>query len=632
MYVRRANVPIPPPACVLENASMLQVYKRIIEDDLAPPHLENGKIIKAADIDNKHLFAYALSARLPLVYAKLLKLDVESWTQVVKILALAEADMNRAPIPKYWTPVKVRRLFDASLRVLEAAAQAGFALWASLNLSSMRNQYKRHMQYRDERLQTSFPHGALEPDRHGEELLDEGWAMEENRFWRPVSPEAIVKTKHQKAREKDESLQRELAAAARIKHLEKIENWERMFNGLPVMEKTKIDEGTAEKLCAAVQGRLKLMHQVNKVREEEALANRMKIYKDAEALKDQLNRDLLPKLREYEDLVEALWKGVAPSELMDSVNKLEHESRAHAQDASNARDYVTARTLAEASERLGQARESLNARKTAANFMEDMAARTHAVATMRDDVEKLAAASGALPELNEGVQPPFELLTTAASLDLGIQKWVHQWTRERQAATKKANGSSVPTEGSMQVSRSGSSALTTAAGEKPASGNRAAVEGVPAAQEMNDKQRVADILSMQSLANGVAGSLKRLRWRQKICGFMLHPGLGDAPMSDEALQVRFGRKTGTMTWHAMFWCRSKRCMRIFDSEQCMPRGSSLKCWQMKPYLYTLDGVWSNKSADGTRGFELAAGSASSARGNAWSECCEYCCSDGGIFK
>ena len=566
LCVRRADVPIPPPACVLENGSMLQVYKRIIEDDLAPPHLENGKIIKAADIDNKHLFAYALSAKLPLVCAKLLKLDVESWTQVVKILALAEADMNRAPIPKYWTPVKVRRLFDASLRILEAAAQAGFALWASLNLSSMRNQYKRHMQYRDERLQTSFPHGALEPDQHGEELLDEGWAMEENKFWRPASPEAIVKTKHQKARDKDESLQRELAAAARIKHLEKIENWERIFNGLPVMEKTKVDEGTAEKLCAAVHGRLKLMHEVSKVREEEALANRMKIYKDAEALKGKLNRNLLPKLREYEDLVEALWKGVAPSELMDSVNKLEHESRAHAQDASNARDYVTARTLAEASERLKQAREILNARKTAANFMEDMAARTHAVATMRDDVEKLAAASGALPELNEGVQPPFELLTTAASLDLGIQKWVHKWTKERQAATKKANSGSVPTEDSTRVSLSGISTPTPAAAEKPASGNRAAVESVLAAQEMNDKQRVADILSMQSLANGVAGSLKRLRWRQKICGFMLHPGLGDAPMSDEALQVRFGHKTGTMTWHAMCWCRSKHCVHIFDAE------------------------------------------------------------------
>jgi len=318
-----------------------------------------------------------------------------------------------------------------------------------------------------------------------------------------------------------------------VKHLVKVENWEVIFGALPVMEMTKVDDGIAEKLCTAVQNRLKLMHQVNTVREAEAHANRTKCFKDAKWSKDQLNSDLLPKLREFEDLVEALWKDVAPSELVDSVVKLEYDSRAHAQDASNARDYVTARTLTEASERLGRARETLQARKEAANFMEEMAVRTHTVATMREDVEKLAAAAAALNDLDEDVQPPFGLLTTAANLDLGIQKWLHKWTKEKQIAVKNAAGKVASRADSAQASRTSSMAsIPAAAGQKGSNGE--ATGWVP--QEANDRQRLADILSLQSLAESVARSLKRLRWREKICGLILHPD-EDTASSDFSLQA-----------------------------------------------------------------------------------------------
>jgi hypothetical protein len=38
--------------------------------------------------------------------------------------------------------------------------------------------------------------------------------------------------------------------------------------------------------------------------------------------------------------------------------------------------------------------------------------------------------------------------------------------------------------------------------------------------ETNDRQRVGDIALMNSLADDLAGALKRLRWREKICGFI----------------------------------------------------------------------------------------------------------------
>ena len=41
-------------------------------------------------------------------------------------------------------------------------------------------------------------------------------------------------------------------------------------------------------------------------------------------------------------------------------------------------------------------------------------------------------------------------------------------------------------------------------------------------EEANDRQRVADILSVQGLAESVARSLKRLRWREEIRGLILH--------------------------------------------------------------------------------------------------------------
>jgi hypothetical protein len=65
------------------------VYCHIRKDDLAPPCLEDGKIVEAQEIDNKHLFAYIQSAKVPLIYSKLLKMDLESLTQVFRILSLA---------------------------------------------------------------------------------------------------------------------------------------------------------------------------------------------------------------------------------------------------------------------------------------------------------------------------------------------------------------------------------------------------------------------------------------------------------------------------------------------------------------------------------------------------------------
>lgn len=66
-----------------------EVYCHIRKDDLAPPCLEDGKIVEAQEIDNKHLFAYIQSAKVPLIYSKLLKMDLESLTQVFRILSLA---------------------------------------------------------------------------------------------------------------------------------------------------------------------------------------------------------------------------------------------------------------------------------------------------------------------------------------------------------------------------------------------------------------------------------------------------------------------------------------------------------------------------------------------------------------
>jgi hypothetical protein len=329
-----------------------ELYRQIRQEDLAPPSLEEGRSVEPQDLDNIHLFKYVLSARASLVYSKLLQLDVGSLMTVVSVLLLAEGDMMKAPVPAFWSPVKVRRLFDAGLRVVEAAAGVGFGQWASFNLSSLRGQYKQHMSYRDDRLQTNFPHGALIPNENYDEN-DEAWGiMDESKFWRPASPVVVVKSKASKAREKDDSVQKETAAAARVEHLSKVASWELIFAELPSMDNSQVGDGTGERLRIAVEGRLKLMHDVKRTREAEALANRHREYKNAKKMQEQLNNDLLPKLREYEAEVEQLWKSVAPAELMDSVSALVYGSHVHAQDAANARDYVTARTLTEAQSRL----------------------------------------------------------------------------------------------------------------------------------------------------------------------------------------------------------------------------------------------------------------------------------------
>mmetsp|Transcript_78968 Transcript_78968/g.128021 ORF Transcript_78968/g.128021 Transcript_78968/m.128021 type:complete len:566 (-) Transcript_78968:371-2068(-) len=499
-------------ARILRNAGhvLRQVYEQIQQDDLAPPSLEEGRIVDCQTIDNTHLFAYILSANVSLVYSRLLKIDVESLRQGVQILCLAESDMIKAPVPKYWTQVKVRRLFDAALRLVEAGAQGGFGQWTSLNLSSLRSQYKRHMKYRDERLLTAFPHGTLSPSEELDEL-DAGWAMEENKFWRPKSPDVVVKSKAQRATEKDEILQQEVAAAARVMHLQKVANWEQMFARLSIMDKTKVDDGTAERLRKEVLGRLEMMHRVSRAREAEAQATRLKQFEDAWACKERLDAELLPLLRAHEENVEALWKEIAPAELVDSASGLEHDSLAHAQDAANARDYVTARTLSEVQERLAAARQTLAQRSRHANIMAERAMRSNVVAIMREDVRELVVASNALEPLDELTQPPFDLLDRAARLDLGIQKWTHTWTTEKGNTTSDGNTKAHSKDRSASTALAGSAlpSPTSSAKRAPRSNHG---EQVLSPEEGNDTQRVADILAMRNVADDVTAALKRLRY------------------------------------------------------------------------------------------------------------------------
>ena len=500
-----------------------ETYRQIREHDLTPPCLEEGRIVEPHDIDNKHLFAYLLSAQVPLVCAKLLKIEADSLAQVVRVLALGEADMLKPPLPRYWTALKVRRLFDAGLRVVQAAAEAGVCQWTALNLSSLRSQYKQHLAYRDERMATSFPHGALNPLEEEDES-DEGWgAVEESSFWRPPSPVAVVQTKAGRARQQNEDLQRELAAAARTTFLQKVENWEAIFGKLPPMERSKVDDGTCERLRLAVQGRLTLMHHVKRTRESEALANRQKQYQEAKALRDQLDQNLLPKLRGLEEQVAALWKDVAPAELVDSAAAMERDAHSHAQDAANARDYVTARTLTEAEERLAEARRILRKRKEDANLMEEAASRFSTVFIMRQDVQELVSAATRLGTagemLNRDTQPPRELVGKAQQLDLSIQKWVHKWTTEKKQAQSSSGSSQAH---STPTSRASNSVPPSPSGSQSSDTSRIPEmdERILTPQEANDKQRLADIVSMRSLADDLAGALRRLRWREKICGFL----------------------------------------------------------------------------------------------------------------
>ena len=357
------------------------VYKIMMHDALAPPCLEDGRIVPAEEIDNKRLLVYALSAKAPQVFARVLKLDVDSFTQLVKVLGslrqngvafvgmsspatdshafavLAHTDMTRAPLLKFWTPAKVRRLFDVGLRIVEAAAEAGVEKWAALNLSNLRLQYREHVAYREERLITASPHFGLSPSVHPDDQLDELWGAEENTFWHAAEPAQNENAKP--AVPKDPELLAEMKTAVRATFLLRVEHWETLFGSLPPMEKTKVGNGCAEDLRIAVCTRLKLMHDVNRTRELEARAKRQRHFKDAELLLKRLNSTLLPKLREAETHVQDLWKLVAPAELMDSVQMLERESQAHSEDAANARDYITARSLAEASERLLAARITL---------------------------------------------------------------------------------------------------------------------------------------------------------------------------------------------------------------------------------------------------------------------------------
>lgn len=125
---------------------------------------------------------------------------------------------------------------------------------------------------------------------------------------------------------------------------------------------------------------------VNLKRESEASATRVKNYGVAKAAQDALNRDLLPKLREQEALLDALWKEVAPVQLVHSVSKLQADAKAHARDAANARDYVTARSLTEAHERLAAAATRLRERKEDADIMEVIASRANTVAYVKEQV------------------------------------------------------------------------------------------------------------------------------------------------------------------------------------------------------------------------------------------------------
>lgn len=410
--------------------------------------------------------------------------------------------MIKAPLSTCWTPRKVRSLFDASLRLVEAAAQVGFGKWTSLNLSSLRSQYKRHMVYRGARLVAAFPLGTLDPPEKQHEE-DDGWITEiaEEKFWRPASPVTTSKPKRGKDKP-DETLQKLLAAEARVKHLEKVENWESIFKGLPRMENVvgTRDSGTVERLRVAVHGRLKLMQAANKKREAEAKANRDKNYSEAKAMKDSLDREILPTLREHEDRVEAIWKEVAPAELVHSVSGLERDCVAYAHSAAEDRDYITARSLNEACSRLAEARALLHWRTREANIVEQMASRSVSVEMMDEQVKSLVASSSNLPALTDQPvdQRPIDLLHTASQLDLSIQKLVHKWSSETLAATR------LPSQGENNSNSEKSDKKTETV------------------EETNQRQRIHDINSLQGLAANIATALKRIRWREKICGLMAH--------------------------------------------------------------------------------------------------------------
>ena len=49
-----------------------------------------------------------------------------------------------------------------------------------------------------------------------------------------------------------QTLHQGVAAAARVTHLQKVANWEQMFARLSIMDKTKVDDGTAERCVVIV--------------------------------------------------------------------------------------------------------------------------------------------------------------------------------------------------------------------------------------------------------------------------------------------------------------------------------------------------------------------------------------------
>jgi len=49
-----------------------------------------------------------------------------------------------------------------------------------------------------------------------------------------------------------QTLQQKVAAAARVTHLQKVADWEQMFARLSIMDKTKVDDGTAERCVVKV--------------------------------------------------------------------------------------------------------------------------------------------------------------------------------------------------------------------------------------------------------------------------------------------------------------------------------------------------------------------------------------------
>ena len=157
--------------------------------------------------------------------------------------------------------------------------------------------------------------------------------------------------------------------------------------------------------------------------------------------------------------------------------------------------------------------------------MEEMAARSAAAAVIQEDVRELLAGSNELKELDNTSEPPLDLLNRAKQLDLEIQKHLHKWTNEatvEETSPSRGGDSRPQTRDTARTSSTGLSSQISwgSDGKRKEPPQPGWPEGAFTSSEANNKQRIASISAMKTASAELAYGVKRLRWREKICGIL----------------------------------------------------------------------------------------------------------------